>query len=293
LMEDSSDFTVIIPHYRSFATLDGLLSTIPHGNSGVQIIVVDDHSGDHASLEKLQGKYRGVLFLTTRAGAKGAGAARNEALPHARGKWILFADADDRFLPGAFDIVRAHVNSDADIIFFKPKSVITGTSTPGTRHRRYEKLVGMHLDTRDQLIRYRFSVPWSKMIRHELVRDHNIRFSEVMASNDVMFSLMAGHFAKDIAASGESIYCVSEGGKSLTTNTSEAVFDSRFNVAIEYGRFLAQHVPHVPGPAMALFLMRSLRYGPKKTLRTLVEGLRGGMPILPRDAISRLRRAVR
>lgn len=292
-MDDSADFTVIIPHYKSFATLDRLLSTIPPDRPEVQVIVVDDNSQDQAAVERLRGKYPGALFLPNRNGAKGAGAARNEALLHARGKWLLFADADDYFLPGAFDIVTSHVNSDADIVYFTPASVLVGTSTPGRRHLRYEKLVKVYLDDQEPLIRYRFSVPWSKMIRRKLVSDHNIRFSEVLASNDVMFSLVTGHFAQGIAASRDTIYCVTEGGKSLTTNTSEAVFESRFNVALEYSRFLAQHVPHVPGPALALFLIRSLRYGPKKTLRTLLDGLNGGMPILPRDAISRLRRTVR
>lgn len=40
------------------------------------------------------------LFLTKEG--RGAGYARNTGLSHAKGKWIIFADADDFFYENAF-----------------------------------------------------------------------------------------------------------------------------------------------------------------------------------------------
>ena len=49
-----------------------------------------------------------VLF--TKEG-KGAGYARNIGLSHARGKWIIFADADDFFTADCFTILNEYMDS--------------------------------------------------------------------------------------------------------------------------------------------------------------------------------------
>jgi hypothetical protein len=287
-MRHRYDFTVVIPHFRSFPTLDRLLSTIPLDRPNIQVVVVDDHSGDAAALDALKRKYPAALFLTTRDGAKGAGAARNEGLAHARGKWLLFADADDCFLPGAFDTIAKHANSPHEIVYFVPDSVVAGTSQPGTRHVRYAHVARLFLDRRDPAIRFRFVVPWSKMIQRELVLRHDIAFSEVIASNDVMFSLKTGHLARSIAVSPETIYCVTQGKGSLTTSRSEEIFDARLKIAIEQNVYLAERIPHVRGPTMARFVLLSFRYGLRKAVHTLREAWNAGVPVLTMDQLTRV-----
>lgn len=39
----------------------------------------------------------------------GAGYARNVGLEHAKGKWLLFADADDFYVDNMYDIISMHV----------------------------------------------------------------------------------------------------------------------------------------------------------------------------------------
>jgi glycosyltransferase involved in cell wall biosynthesis len=291
-MEERFDFTVIVPHYRSFAGLERLLSTVPLDLPSVQVIVIDDHSGDPVQLSAMQEKYPSVVFLDARLGAKGAGAARNEGLRRALGKWLLFADADDYFRPGAFAALSASVNSADDVVYFPPCSERDGTSDPGTRHWRYAKLVEMYRETQNPLIRYRFVVPWSKMIRRKLVVENGILFSEVLAANDVMFSLKTGHAARGVSVSDEIIYCVTERSGSLTQSYSEPIFDARFEVATEHNRFLAQHAPHLTGPSMLRFVLRSFRFGPKKALQAFLAAWNSGFLVLPRRPLSRFSRTV-
>lgn len=56
-----------------------------------------------------------VLF--TKEG-KGAGYARNIGLSHARGKWIIFADADDFFTADCFTILNEYMDSPHEVIYF-------------------------------------------------------------------------------------------------------------------------------------------------------------------------------
>ena len=87
------NYTFIIPHKDCLTLLKRCIASIPVRDD-IQIIVVDDHSNheiqDFNSLPSRIELFRLVDY-------HGAGAARNEGLLHARGKWILFADCDDYY----------------------------------------------------------------------------------------------------------------------------------------------------------------------------------------------------
>lgn len=85
-------FSFIIPHKNCPDLLQRCVDSIPDRDD-VQIIVVDDNSDD----EKKPAIYRRdvEIVLLDAEHSKGAGRARNEGLKHAKGKWLLFADADD------------------------------------------------------------------------------------------------------------------------------------------------------------------------------------------------------
>ncbi len=210
--------SIIIPHYNMPDYLYRLLDSIGKHND-VQVVVVDDHS-DQCRLEvsKCSVHYDHVLFLQTEPGRKGAGAARNTGLLRAEGTWLLFADADDFFLPGWYDIVSEYRNSDYDLVFFPPD----GRKEDGTaakRHLLYRELVEDCFSNRygsEERLRFRFTVPWSKLIRAEVVINHEIRFDEIQYSNDVMFSAKSGYYAGKITADRRMIYCVTDHEGSLT-----------------------------------------------------------------------------
>jgi len=94
------NLSIIIPHYNTPELLYKLIDSIPQ-SPDVQIIVVDDNSNHHLQiLTELQKKYCDLVqFYTNNTRRKGAGTCRNIGLQHADGKWILFADADDFFMP--------------------------------------------------------------------------------------------------------------------------------------------------------------------------------------------------
>ena len=235
-------YSVIIPHYRDFDSLYRLLSTIPDRND-VQVIVVDDNSCDsrESFLEEFGREWDPDTELYFNPSKRhGAGRCRNVGLKHAKGKWLLFADADDYFTEDAFLILDKYYDSKADIIYFTPTSVNLPDMTPGVRHKAYAQLISAYIaDPGEEcMLRYRQYEPWSKLIRNQTVRDKGIKFDGCRWANDVMFSIRMANAAKDIEAKTETIYCVTRKAGTLTSGTSAHEYRVRFEVYLRQYKFL-------------------------------------------------------
>ena len=97
-------YSLIIPHFNIPDLLGRLLLTIPQRNE-LQVIVVDDVSTKEIDkLEKLKSKYSWIEWYSTETNG-GGGKARNVGLSHASGEYIIFADADDFFLPDLNEVL--------------------------------------------------------------------------------------------------------------------------------------------------------------------------------------------
>lgn len=234
--------SIIIPHYNSWDKLIELLNTIPN-IEWIEVIVIDDKSENQKKrISKLKLKFPNVIFLANNSSEKGAGKARNLGLDFAKNDWVLFADSDDLFLPEMINLVKKYMNSSYDIVYFTPTSFIEHTEVISTRHKPYENYISNYLSQPSQYnemkLRYYYVVPWSKLIRKNIVDKNSIRFEEIMVSNDLLFSAKVGFYANEIFATSEKIYSVRENMGSLTTDISEEKFDSRFDAWINYVNFL-------------------------------------------------------
>lgn len=214
------NYSIIIPHKNSPNQLQSCLLSIPVRDD-VQVIVIDDNSSadivDFCNFPKWGG--RNYEYYLTKEG-KGAGYARNIGLQHAKGKWLLFIDSDDYVLPTIDELFDNYVNCEADVIFFRPKAVMSDDVTKvSTRANLYNYLIDSYLDTgNENEIRTRFYVPWSKFVRMSLIHKYNINFEEIRYSNDVVFSVKVGCFASAIAVVDNSYYVVTESLHSLTSS---------------------------------------------------------------------------
>ena len=205
---DKPLFSIIIPHYDIPDLLMRCLKSIPVSED-IQVIVVDDHSPNADTyLERYPELSRPYLefIRTTKHG--GAGYARNIGLDHAKGKWLLFADADDLYVDDLYNIIRPYADSKADIIFFKEKSVLSSDIHQEVKRVEYmNKYIDEYFETGcDKFVRLRYPQPWGKMIKREFVENHRFRFDEVEYSNDSFFSVCIGYYAKEVDVSNRVLY---------------------------------------------------------------------------------------
>lgn len=238
-------FSIIIPHKDIPDLLMRCLRSIPVSED-IQVIVVDDSSADADTyLERYPELSRPYLeFIRTTKGG-GAGYARNVGLDHARGKWLLFADADDFFAENMHELVLSKSKSMADIVFFRKKSVLFDDTSCESGEDDYLSVI---TDTflrsgDDEPIRTRFYVPWGKMIRRDLVERHSIRFDEVKYSNDCFFSVCAGVYADTIEVEDHVLYIKTGRPGSLTASFLKTPEDIRVRAGVFFrvDKFLIQH----------------------------------------------------
>ncbi len=225
------NYTFIIPHKNIPDLLQRCLNSIQE-REDIQIIVVDDNSDpaivDFERFPGVNKKNTEVYF--TKEG-RGAGYARNVGLKHAKGKWILFADADDFFNENFLLYTDLYLNNDADIIYWDANSVdcYTGKRTYRCLHLNY--LIRTKNISKSELwLRYKFGEPWCKMIRRRLVLKHSILFDETPIHNDTMFSLLVGHYAKKIERNPFKLYCVTLRAGSISNKVSLEKLKTRIRI---------------------------------------------------------------
>jgi glycosyltransferase involved in cell wall biosynthesis len=255
--------SIIIPYYNSLTKLVRLLNSIPTKNTNLEVIIIDDHSDKEFRTENIQQDFEECIFVKNSTVSKGAGSARNKGLKLASGKWLLFADADDFFINTPFEFILSFLdfNENVDIIYYPPTSIIEGTENKSERHLVYEKLVNNHFSTKGDEIKYKYHSPCSKLIKRKLIEKHSIQFDEVVAGNDLMFSLKSGHFANVIQVRKEIIYCITKSEGSLTTTFSKENFLSRFFVTMRQNDFLRLVDKSKYEVGMLSFVWRARKHG--------------------------------
>ena len=210
-------FTIIIPHKDSLPFLKRCLNSIPRRDD-IQVITIDD--GSDISVNEWQDftKDYSYVELITLKDSLGAGYARNVGLSRAKGKWILFADADDFFHNDAFAVLDGYVNSEFDTIFFYADSVDGMTLEKVEDRLLYVKRFFDEYDF--ERLPYRHMVPWGKMIRRDIIEDNHIRFEEIEVSNDVMFSARLASVVKNVGIINRPLYCYTINANSLVSKVT-------------------------------------------------------------------------
>lgn len=239
--------SIIVPHYNTPELLMRLIKSIPV-RGDIEVIVVDDNSSmPFEEISQKLSMFPHVQLFQNDSGVKGAGASRNIALRKAIGKWVLFADADDFFVDGLYENILPYLDSDYDMIYFPPTSIDEATGKISSRHLYYLDLVRHYYDkpTLKNLIalKFGFCTPWSKLIRRSILNENNILFDEIMTSNDIMCITKCAYYSKNIKAENKTIYCVTRGSKTLTSQKDEKRFDIRIDVLIRRYCFLREHLP--------------------------------------------------
>ncbi|MEZ9888047.1 hypothetical protein BCS96_10430 [Vibrio breoganii] len=230
--------TIIIPTFKSNVGLKRLLASIPTFKR-VQVIVIDDDP--NCSAKFVATEYPDVEYVVNEQLNRGAGAARNLGLSYAVGDFILFADSDDFFtqeLNNILEDIGDRYFDSFDIVFFPPVASLSNSDAYSNRAEHYINLWDSHDKKPSDMIKLQWYVPWSKLIKRDLIVKNNIKFDEVMYSNDINFSLKVGIFANTLHCDFRTIYNVVESNDSLTKDISPFSICTRIDAVERYNNIL-------------------------------------------------------
>lgn len=230
-------FSIIIPHKNIPSLLQRCLDSIPQRDD-VQIIIVDDNSNpQNVDFEKFPGLDKPNTEVYFDKSNKGAGRARNIGLKHARGEWLLFADADDQYEKGINTILEELKNEQSDLVFYNVISKDSETQIINDEAKRFSNIVAGNYEN----IRYKLLMPWAKAVRKSLVDNCHIRFEEIACSNDTFFSAMCDYYAKNYSVIPIIGYCWMTREGSLSRKNDIRLKKQRFKVNLRIARFMKTH----------------------------------------------------
>lgn len=213
------NYTVIIPHKNIPDLLQRCLDSIPP-REDVQVIVVDDDSdAGVVDFDCFPGKERSDVEMFFTKEGRGSGYARNVGMQHAKGKWVMFADADDFFTEEYERLLNEMVNADEDLVYFDYCNVLSDDISQEVKKRTWIRpylaayMASDGKNKNDLITQY--IVPWGKLIKRELIERNDIWFDETRWGTDVFFSTQVAIKARSIGVNERIVYVLTERPGSL------------------------------------------------------------------------------
>lgn len=145
--DSSSDelrFTVIIPlHNKGPHVARAIQSVLAQTKSAFEIIVIDDVSTDGGPEKIRMLNDSRIRMLARDTPGAGGYAARNTGIAAARGDWIAFLDADDRWEPDHLEQIVAQIHKDIGCVFTAHRILPSEAVYP--RQKQADMLAGRDL----------------------------------------------------------------------------------------------------------------------------------------------------
>ena len=207
------NYSIIIPHRNIPDLLIRLLRTIPI-REDLQVIVVDDCSDDKFELllNRIKLEYNNVEFYSTEI-CGGGGKARNVGLRYAKGKFLIFADADDFFLPSFFEVLEENKNESFDLKIYRAIALNSDRYVLSNRVAHLDDYFRCYSRNENQgclKLMYLFGEPWCKIINRRIVEKYQIRFDESIIHNDTKFSYLVSYYSVNVEVCDKAVYCVTD-----------------------------------------------------------------------------------
>ena len=199
-------FSTIIPIYNAEQTLERCLKGFLHQTfTDFELILVNDGSTDRsADICRRYASQHPFIRWTDKPNG-GVSSARNAGIDMAQGEYLTFADADDEVDP-SFLANFAEQCDECDLLMQSIKQTDADGKT------RSDHLQESQCKTRDDMAQLIFhlhdrDIPISvcaTCFRHDLVREHHLRFDEQIAvCEDVDFVLRCMHQSHIVCTTGK------------------------------------------------------------------------------------------
>ena len=201
-------FSFIIPAYNALSTIEKCLkSVISQTYQNWEAIVVDDGSKDDTYSRAFEFSKMDKRIRVYKKENEGPGLTRNFAIKQVVGDYIVFLDSDDY-------IDNDYLQSVSDCIEEKNADVVILDNyyeTAAGKLIRIEKLSQFSSLSQRQLIGVQMTgkMPWGgcrKVIKHTIIKDNMIEYTEDKVGEEALFSFKVFLFASNIVFLGKPVY---------------------------------------------------------------------------------------
>ncbi len=184
--------SIIVPVYNAEKYLEKCLESLVNQTlKDIEIILVDDGSKDSSLsiCKNYEQKYENIKVLSQKN--QGPSAARNNALNYATGKYIGFVDSDDFVKPETFELASKELdeNQDTELVIWGT-NVVSDDNLPYVNwfEETYFKLkYSGKNDLNSDILFSTAVVPWNKLYRSSIIKEHSVTFPEGRLYEDNAF----------------------------------------------------------------------------------------------------------
>ena len=201
MVSNNIDVSVIVPVYNTEKYLPQCIDSLVNQSlRNVEFIFVDDGSTDCSVeiIEKYQREDNRIQLIKQQN--QNAGAARNNGMKNAKGKYIIFLDSDDFFeLNMLEESFKCAESNRAEIVVF-------GWYLFDSQNKKTQEIQFADLPSGcvsfQQIGEHFFSnywyAPWNKLFLKSFIDENNLEFQPIRKCNDFYFTNMAAFLAKRV-----------------------------------------------------------------------------------------------
>lgn len=191
--------SIIMPVHNTERYLEQCLDSVLNQSlKDIEVICIDDSSSDSSRsiLDAIAAKDSRVTILTQ--DHKGAGAARNLGMQHAKGTYYSILDSDDFFeLDMLAEAVTKARNTDADITVYGAWLYDEARNSNRQAHwiLQTDLLPQAEVFSAEDIAPYLFNAfgnyTWNKLFKADFIKKNSITFQEISRTNDLLFTCSA------------------------------------------------------------------------------------------------------
>lgn len=192
-------FSVIVPCYNSFKKMDRCLDSLENQtNKDFEVIFIDDSSTDDSlfKLKSYSKQSKMPINIIQNNNNEGPGFSRNLGINHAKGKYLLFLDADDALSYDTIAIADNILNRDSsiDCIIF---DYLKCSDNKKTIFSILPNAENGYIDT-SFAFKFIRGCTCGKIYKKKTIIDNNVVFSRAVRNEDMPFTKVAISFCNNI-----------------------------------------------------------------------------------------------
>ena len=266
------ELSIIIPAYNCADDILRMIDSIKAQDySDYELIIVNDHSTDNTTkvISRLSRSDRHIVAINQPANG-GASVARNTGISRAKGKYLMFLDADDTLKKGALAKFISTIKSNQTQLAVSGFTItnlkdrkklsevnVCNTSPPDRQADEPWKIYILRLLGIDG----RLYQVWNKIYLTSIIKKHHLTFQPgVNFGEDLMFNLDYLNLIDSISFIPASLYNYYQSLDSGTFSKSSLIYQNRLDNFTALEKFLANIPPSEPRDSLLRWIKYSWIY---------------------------------